>query len=150
MTRLEKIKLAIKKGYTCDINTGIVYGLKGNELIRKNKSGYKSIRFRNKTTTYFLLQHHFIYYIATGKIVEEIDHINGDRADNRIDNLRSVNRSQNQHNRKTAKGYYWQKKSNKCIAQIVLNNKVIYLGCFDQQEEARKAYLDAKKIYHKI
>lgn len=150
MTRLEKIQMAIEKGYTCDINKGIVYGVKQNELMRKNNCGYRYIVIRNKILTYYLLQHHFIYYIAKGEIVDEIDHINGDRADNRIDNLRSVTRSENQQNRKRTKGYNWSKKCNKWHCKIVLNNKSIHLGLFDKEDEAHQAYLNAKKIYHII
>jgi hypothetical protein len=36
------------------------------------------------------------------------------------------------------------------MSQIVLNKKSIYLGLYETEEEAHKAYLDAKKIYHKI
>jgi hypothetical protein len=47
-----------------------------------------------------------------------------------------------------AKGYTWNKPAKKWMAQINLNKKHMYLGCFDTEEEARNAYLEAKKIYH--
>ena len=144
MTRLEKIQLCIEKGITCDVEIGKVYGVRGNELISKQHTGYKSIQIgKNK-----LLQHQFIYYMATGEIVEQIDHINGNRADNRITNLRSVSKQQNQHNHTKAKGYNWDNKKNKWRSQITLNKKSIYLGLFDTETEAHNAYLEAKKIYH--
>jgi hypothetical protein len=82
--------------------------------------------------------------------VFELDHINGIRNDNRIENLRSVTRQQNQWNRTTAKGYYWDKVKNKWRAELKLNRKKIYLGMFNTEEEARNAYLAAKQIYHVI
>jgi hypothetical protein len=145
MTRLEKIQLCIEKGITCDVDTGKVYGVRGNELI-SNNNGYKIIPLlRGKIILY---QHQFIYYIATNEIVDEIDHINGDKTDNRIVNLRSVSKKQNQQNRITARGYYLV--GNKYQSQIKTDNTVIYLGLFNTEVEARKAYLDAKKIYHII
>jgi len=150
MTRLEKIELATKRGYTCDIETGKVYGVRGNELLTFWSTGYKVITLKNNGKTYMLYQHHFIYYNSFNKIVDEIDHINGDRLDNRIENLRQATRKQNQHNRKKTKGYSWNKSSNKWHSQLGVDGKIIYLGLFNTEMEAHQAYLDAKKIYHII
>lgn len=80
----------------------------------------------------------------------QVDHIDGDRTNNNIENLRWVTPQGNQHNRRTAKGYYWCKRTNKWKAQIYLNYKNIHLGYFDLEEDARQAYLNAKEIYHVI
>lgn len=150
MTREEKIEMAIEKGITCDINTGKVYGIKGNEIIAK-KSGYITISFRDtRKKQYQFMAHQLIFYKKYGKVVEEIDHINGVRDDNRIKNLREVTRQQNQHNRTTAKGYSFDKNSKKWCARIGYNKKCIHLGYFDKEEDARDAYLSAKNIYHVI
>ena len=149
MTRLEKIQLAIKKGITCDINTGKVYGVRGNELISvTNSTGYKYIGLVLNKKLYYLQQHHFIYYMATNNVVDEIDHIDGNRLNNSIDNLRSVTRKQNGYNKKKSKGYYFF--NGKYHAQIGVDNKTIYLGLFDNELQASQAYSDAKKIYHII
>lgn len=79
------------------------------------------------------------------------DHVNGDTLDNRRDNLRVANHSQNGANRgKTRKntsgykGVYWNKKSGKWKAQIGYRingaRKVKGLGYFDDLTEAAKAY----------
>tara|TARA_R110002012_G_scaffold93196_2_gene226089 strand:+ start:912 stop:1379 length:468 start_codon:yes stop_codon:yes gene_type:complete len=78
-----------------------------------------------------------------------IDHIDNNRINNNIENLRVVTMSQNQWNRK-AKGYYWNKKGKFWQAQIGLNGKRRGLGTFKTEEEARQCYLDAKKKYHTI
>jgi hypothetical protein len=148
MTRLDRIELAIKKGFTYDKVTGKVFGVKGREITNKNTYGYIQIRIVVDKKVYQILSHHFAYYIIHNKIVEQIDHINGDRSDNRIDNLREVTNQQNTFNRKGTKGYSLN--SGKFMAQIRINNKQINLGRFNTEEEAREAYLDAKKIYHII
>lgn len=145
MTRLEKIKIAIEKGITCDIYTGKVYGVRGKEIISK-KNGYTILNIKG----YNLYTHQFIFYKAYGKIVEQIDHINGNRADNRIENLRECTNQKNHFNLVKTKGYSWNKLAKKWQAQICFNAKRIYLGLFDKEEDARNAYLEAKKIYHII
>lgn len=74
------------------------------------------------------------------------DHINGDTLDNRKENLRIVNYSQNgmnsaihKDNSSGYKGVYFSKISNKWAAQIVLNGKTISLGTFDSIEDAIEA-----------
>ena len=78
----------------------------------------------------------------------EVDHINGITHDNRKSNLRIVTTQENQHNHKAVKGYSWHKNAGKYYATIGLNNKTINLGSYNTADEARQAYLDAKRIYH--
>jgi len=78
----------------------------------------------------------------------QIDHIDHNRLNNHVDNLRIVSNKENQHNQTNPKGYYWNKHAKRWVAHIRVDNKKIHLGLFDTEEEARKAYLDAKKIYH--
>jgi hypothetical protein len=80
----------------------------------------------------------------------QIDHINGDRLNNKLENLRIVTHQQNQWNRTKAKGYSWNKNEEKWRAYIRIDCKLKYLGSFDTEAEAREAYLKAKKIYHII
>ena len=79
---------------------------------------------------------------------QQIDHIDRNRINNHINNLRIVTPQQNCFNR-NAKGYYLDK-HNKYVAQIKLNRKIKHLGYYDTEEEAHNAYLEAKKIYHII
>jgi hypothetical protein len=77
------------------------------------------------------------------------DHISGDSLDNRRCNLRSITNQQNQFNRKTAKGYTTLP-NGKYRAQLQLNNRFVHIGVYDTEQEAHEAYLEAKKIYHRI
>lgn len=81
---------------------------------------------------------------------QEVDHINGNRLDNRRCNLRIVTDAQNAYNAKKRKdGKYSQHKGvakqykNKWKARIQVNGKRYYLGYFDSEIEAAKAYNEA-------
>lgn len=70
---------------------------------------------------------------------EEVDHLNGDRCDNRRDNLRLVTRKQNcqnQHHADGFRGTYYNKARKKWYAQVGHNGTTIYLGLFVNRAEA--------------
>jgi hypothetical protein len=144
MTRLEKCELLKSKGYTYDPETGVILGVRGKEIKTKDTYGYciiSSDKFMTKS-------HHFAWYMVYGDVdFDELDHINRDRTDNRISNLRIGNRSLQTQNRES-KGYNWHKLTNKWISQIQIEGKKIHLGLFETEEEARNCYLEAKKKYH--
>ena len=114
------------------------------------KDGYNHIRIEGK----IILRHRLIMFAFQDfDFINSdlfIDHINHDRLNNSIDNLRVVTNQQNQFNRSNTKGYTWSKQHKKYQAQIMINRKHKHLGLFDDEESARQAYLDAKKIHHII
>lgn len=150
MERIDKIKLAIDRGYTYDPITGGIYNKDGKELKAKSSQGYIIIGLKVNSICYTLKAHQLAYYIIHNRLCEEIDHINGIRTDNRICNLREVSKQQNQHNRIKAKGYYYHKRDKKFRASIALNGKNIFIGNYNTELEAREAYLEAKKKYHNV
>lgn len=86
----------------------------------------------------------------------DIDHINGDCTDNRVENLRDVPAQLNAENRHRARA---DQKSGKLAgayhsdggrwkAKIVTNGKAIHLGCFDTEQAAHAAYVEAKRRLH--
>jgi hypothetical protein len=86
------------------------------------------------------------------------DHINGKGYDNRKANLRLATRSQNCMNKPFIKtksssskyrGVSWSKSLKKWHVQIGLHGKRIYIGYFNNEIEAAKAYDKAAKLYHK-
>ena len=150
MTREEKCELAIERGYTYDSETGNVYSRFGNNITGKYINGYIQIKIQLNKKMYQITGHQFAWYWVNRECVEQIDHINGIRNDNRICNLRSVTNQQNHFNRTKAKGYTWFKRDSKWMSKIKVNSKTIHLGYYNTEQEARNAYLAAKEIYHKI
>jgi hypothetical protein len=150
MERKERCELAIQRGFTYDSKTGLIYNKKNKPIKGINSMGYYQICMGMNNKTINLLAHQFAWYWVYKECVECLDHINGIRDDNRICNLRSVTRQENQFNMKNAKGYCWHKVAQKWKAQIQLNKKPIHLGLYNTEQEARDAYLQAKEKYHKI
>lgn len=151
MTKLEKCEILKSKGYTYNPESGKIYGMRGQEVIAKNKDGYVILYVKSNPNVQ-LYGHHFAYYYIHGNVdFEMLDHINEIKSDNRITNLRISNSTENNRNViMSAKGYTWDKNRNKWRSKITVNYKTINLGRFDTEEEARNVYLEAKKKYHNI
>ena len=80
----------------------------------------------------------------------DVDHIDRDRQNNNLSNLRMVTEQQNKWN-SGAKGYTFKKHLTKpWQAQIMKDGKKIHLGYFAIEEDARQAYLTAKDTLHAI
>jgi len=116
-----------------------------------NKHGYRYIVRKGKK----YLAHRLIFMYHHGYVPEVLDHINGDRDDSRIENLRPCSRSQNNFNESLrpnntsgVKGVNWCNSDKKWIARIQLNNKVIYLGRFDSLEKAKAKVVEARAQHH--
>lgn len=150
MSREEKMLLAIKKGITCNPKTGQIFGIRGDVINSICSHGYGRVNFIYRQKQYNIKSHQFIWYIVNREIVDCIDHINGNKLDNRIDNLRSVTKQENSFNKVTSKGYWWSKDKKKWCSYIWVNQKKIHLGYFVNEVDARQTYLEAKDIYHKI
>lgn len=85
----------------------------------------------------------------------EVDHRNGDRLDNRKENLRLCSRAENNMNRPKQKnntsgfkGVVWHKHNKKWLAQIGINRIKKAIGYFDDIKEAAKAYDESAIKYH--
>lgn len=124
-----------------------------NTVIKGTKwccsAGNYAIRKYNNKTQYL---HVFIMNPPEGFVV---DHINGNTLDNRLCNLRICTKIENSRNRKPniikklkAKGVDMDKRTGKFRARIRVNYKHIYLGTFQKEEDAAKAYNEAAIKYH--
>jgi hypothetical protein len=132
-----------------------IFRYDGKQLLRNNKiagglhkSGYRQIKVNNISYP----AHRLIWVYHYGSIDSnlDIDHIDGNKDNNSIFNLRLVTRQENCFNRSRlhAKGYSWSKKDKKWHASIWVNNKLKFLGQFINEMDARNAYLNACSQYH--
>lgn len=129
------------------------------------KSDGTSIGFIAKAKGYVCLRvlgkkcnaHRLAWLYAHGEWPEgEVDHIDGDKTNNRIVNLRVASRSMNSqnqiraHNRNTSGllGVSIDRKRGKWIASIFHNGKKKHLGRFDSPELAHARYLEEKRRIH--
>ena len=100
--------------------------------------------------------HRLAWVYMTGAEPDDIDHINGNRSDNRWSNLRSVQRATNLENQRRAHagsisgllGVHWNKSKNKWHAKINVNRITHRLGYFATKEQAHAAYVEAKRRLH--
>jgi hypothetical protein len=150
MTELEKCQLAKEKGFTYCPVSGEIKGVYGKVITTKTK-GYTMVQLIIEGKRHYICAHRLAWLLHYGTLPNNsIDHIDGDRSNNKINNLRDVTHQQNTFNQTTAKGYCWHKKNNKFQAQISINKKTKFLGLFQTEQEARNAYLKAKETYHVI
>ena len=119
-----------------------------------NRTGYYSQIGLNGKLYY---THRLVWLYVYGyfpKLI--IDHINGDKGDNRLSNLRLASISQNAINQKKLqrnntsgyKGVSWSKKSRKWRAGSTVNGKTVTIGYFDDVKEAANAYQQFASLKH--
>jgi hypothetical protein len=109
-----------------------------------NGRGYRQIKVNGE----LYMAHRLAWLLHYGAWPEDqIDHINNDPSDNRIENLREATHAQNQHNMSSHKdsssrylGVSWHNASNKWRAQIAVDGKSYHLGLFTVEEDAARAY----------
>jgi len=116
-----------------------------------HKTGYRHITWLGKIHK----AHRLIFLLHHGYLPKEVDHTNMDRADNRIENLRPANRSENQCNRVALKnntsgypGVSWHKKTKAWLVRVIKNGKSISLGYFKDLELAGLVAYEAREKYH--
>lgn len=86
--------------------------------------------------------HRVVFFEHHGYWPDYIDHIDQNKLNNDISNLRDVSQSTNLRNQRKIKGYHLHKQTGKWRAQYSRNNKVHHIGLFSTEQEARQAYLN--------
>jgi hypothetical protein len=116
-----------------------------------NAEGYVRISVDGKK----LSAHRIVFMMQHGYLPTEIDHINGNRTDNRIENLRAVNRTQNRYNivgyknnTSGVKGVVKNKNLDKWEVSLNVNGKRKYIGVFKDFELAELVAMEARHKYH--
>ena len=132
------------------IKTATVAGSKLN-------TGYISIKINQKR----YVAHRLAWLYIHGDMPNnQLDHINRNKSDNRIENLRECNNAENSQNKinplSTNKSgyfgvsYYKNRKLNPYVASIYANGTNTHIGCYNNPIDAHEAYVKAKKQLHKF
>lgn len=109
----------------------------------RHSQGYRSIMLFKRN----YLAHRLAWLWVYGQFPENtIDHIDRDRTNNAMSNLREATIQENNRNN-GAKGYRLFKRTGKWVASIGVDNKNIHLGYFTTPADARAAYLAARATY---
>ena len=97
----EALVAHLKKNYTYDAKRGVVVNRKLNRVVKGaiNSRGYMLTRLWLEGQSPSIKLHHIVWVVVHGRLPTQIDHINGNRTDNRIENLREVSPSENSDNR---------------------------------------------------
>lgn len=138
---------------------GVLYWKKAKAPVKKDtpsgyldQYGYLQTRFNFK----LYRTHRIVWILLKGDIPAgmEVDHVDGNRTNNKITNLRLVTRGANNKNKKQYKrntsgvtGITWDKLKNKWVAQISVDKKVIHLGRYNDIQDAIKARHQAEIQY---
>jgi len=112
-------------------------------------NGYCQVGYKGS-----MIKYHAIIWVLTHGTIDDadvmIDHVNGDKLDNRIENLRLVSNRENQQNRESHRNGRLQgcrlRKRGKWEALITINGKQIGLGYYNTGEEAHQTYCKACEL----
>lgn len=119
---------------------------------RNNGNGYLRTSINYKS--YYV--HRLIFVMHNGYFPKQIDHIDGNRSNNKIENLREASNAQNNLNKTITKAntsglknVYWHKAAQKWSVEIKVNGKKKYFGVFEDFELADLVAYEARDKYHK-
>ena len=149
----------LKRRLSYDPETGCFFWIVGNRKNRTgeragsvNPCGYRVINIKNRLHREHRLAWLFVYGTIPS---EDIDHINQDKSDNRIANLRLACSALNKQNlglradnKSGVRGVSWSKEYSKWVASIQVNYKMRMLGRFVNKEDAIAARIEAQQKYH--
>lgn len=120
------------------------------------RAGYEDIHgYRRIVIDYKkYYEHHLVWFYVHGEWPNEIDHIDGNRANNAPANLRLCTRSQNCANSERGtgvsglKGAYWNPRTRNWFSKIQIGTTVKWLGTFNSPEEAHLAFVEELERHH--
>lgn len=127
---------------------GVLLDEKGIDNSTIGSHGYRRIHYEGKEW----LLHRLIFFYFNGILPEVVDHINGDKLNNRIENLQGCTQKINiakakvsSKNKTGYKGVALHKKTGKYESYVVREYKKVHLGLFTSAKEASEARLDYLK-----
>jgi hypothetical protein len=124
---------------------------KGKKVGVINNSGYTTIVVDGKN----MAMHRAVFIMHHGYSPAMIDHIDGNKSNNKIENLRPCTKSTNGWNRKIhknnktgIKNVLWKAEKNAWIVKLNVNKKRIHLGLYRDLELADLVAQEARDLYH--
>jgi hypothetical protein len=103
----------------------------------------------------YYYSHRIIFAMFHGFFPNSVDHIDGNRSNNKIENLRQATQTQNNYNAfmrsDNTSGYknvYWDKRSNKWLVTVKVEQKTKHIGYFKNINMANNAAILARKQYY--
>ena len=133
--------------------TGIFIRKSSGKVIGSNTAqGYLAFHLLGKT----LLAHRVVFFLETGEFPKgQVDHIDGNKHNNKRDNLRIVTSQQNKFNRKPnqnriglQKNVYWMPKLNRYRVKMKINGQTKHFGYFNDHQEAIAKAIEVQEKYH--
>lgn len=150
----------LREELSYDAETGLFtrlkteFGKRAGQLAGTRTShGYVQI----KVAGYLTYAHRLAWLYVYGTLPSgEVDHINGDRSDNRLCNLRDVTTQTNAENRRSPGrnnksgflGVSWDAQRGKWKAGIVINGRWKHIGFDEDPAVAHEMYVSAKRQHH--
>jgi hypothetical protein len=129
-------------------SNGIKIGKKCGSI---DKNGYVIISFKKQRYR----AHRLIFMMFNGYVPDVIDHINGNRSDNRIENLREATAVQNMQNTRISKlnksgvkNVHWMKDRKKWKVSLKVNKTIVDIGSFKDLELAELVAIEAREKFH--
>ena len=132
----------LAKLFSYDPDTGLLTRIRTNKTYTKpNKAGYlvchiNGVQYR---------VHRIIWKLCKMQDPKNssIDHIDGDKTNNRLDNLRLATQAeQNYNKRQKPKGYRWDEKRKRFIVFITIKGRYKYLGSYREEEDAIERFAE--------
>jgi hypothetical protein len=114
-------------------------------------TGYVHVKINHRAYK----MHRVVFLLHHGYLPEIVDHIDGDKTNNRIENLRAANKQENCMNQKirstnssSIKGVSWHKTNKKWKVALCKNYKSFYYGTYADKELAELVAIEATNLLH--
>ena len=155
MLNQEELKRILNYNDTTGVFTWKIspkYDVKIGDVAGNYHNGYYRVTIKRKK----YLTHRLAWLYVYGEFPKgDLDHIDNDRGNSRINNLRIADRVTNGYNRKKPinnksgiKGVHWSKIDKKWIVKIGVNKQKLYIGLFEDLELAELVAQEARAKYH--